>query len=295
MDEQQQELAAFERSIRGESEVEPAAGPAPVVEPEAEAPADQPETVEPEQPEVTSEAPAAPTDGVLPAEKPQAEEDPEVFDGFKRSELKRLVESASEVESLKQRLRRAEGKVGELNSRLQDAPKPVAPAPTQHPAELPAELKQFAQDYPDVYSSVQALIQMQQPQPQPAPPVAPHEPVAAGTSSAQAELDPEAIELAVMDRMHQGWREKVLSSAFGSWLTSQGDEVRQAYHGAQTASDLAGVVGRYDAWSAARQEQAEKASKGQQRLRSAVTPTGTAQRPQAAMTEEEAFRAALRS
>lgn len=303
MDEQQQELAAFESSIRGEAVAVPAADPAPAAGPEAELPLEQPEAVEPvaeqpEQPEAQAQAPAAPSDGNQPEQQPQTEDDPEVFEGFKRSEMKRLMESASKVETLEQQLRRANGKIGELNSRLQSAPlaAPAAAQPqAQQPAQLPEHLKQFEQDYPDVFRNVQALIQMQQPQPQAAPPAAPQEPVAAGIAGAQAEPDPLAIELAVMDRMHQGWREKVQSPAFGSWLAAQGDEVRQAYHDAQTATELAGVVGRFDQWSTARQEQADKAAKGQQRLQRAVTPNGAAPRPQAAMTEEEAFRAALRS
>ena len=207
MDEQQQELAAFESSLRGEPVEIPAADPAPEVESEVVEPEAQPEAEEPvtEQPTEAAEAPAAAASGDKPAEQPQAEDDPEVFEGFKRSELKRLVESASKVETLEQQLRRANGKIGELNSRLQSAPPAAPPAAqpqAQQPAQLPEDLKQFEQDYPDVARYVQALGFAQQPQPQAAPPAAPQEPVAAGNAGAQAEPDPLAIEIAVMDRMH---------------------------------------------------------------------------------------------
>lgn len=296
MDEQQQELAAFERGFAEASGLEP---PAPVT-PVAEAPQEpdpQPEPQEPEQPAEVVPEPEVKAEAAPPAESEQPQDDPEVFEGFKRSELKRLVESASEVESLKLRLRKAEGKVGELNGRLQQQP-PAAPVQASQQAavsveDLP-ELKQLEQDYPDVYRGIQALIKSQQPQPQAAPPVAPQEPVATGQAEAPAEPDRVAIELAVMDRTHQGWREKVQSQPFGSWLAAQGDEVRQAFQSASTAEELASVVNGFDKWTSGRQAAAEKAAKGQQRLQRAVTPTGSAQRPQAAPTEHEAMVDAFR-
>ncbi|MGF6211781.1 hypothetical protein [Comamonas sp. 4034] len=296
MDEQQQELAAFERGFAEASGLEP---PAPVA-PVAEVPQEPEVPTEPQEPEQQPEAPdaeGAEKTGETPVEKPPTEDDPELFEGFKRSELKRLVESASEVEPLKQRLRKAEGRVGELIGRLQQQP----PAPQVQASQqavvsvedLP-EIKQLEQDYPDVYRGIQALIKSQQPQAQAAPPVAPQEPVATVQAVEQAEPDQMFIELAVMDRTQPGWREKVQSQPFGSWLAAQGDETRQAFQAAQTAEALASVVDGYDKWIAGQQEAAEKAAKGQQRLQRAVTPTGSAQRPQAAPTEQEAMEAAFK-
>ena len=298
MDEQQQELAAFESSLRGEPVAFEAADPAPAAVSEAEEQPGAPEVAEP----AADAAPAVEiptqvvTDGDKPAEQPTKDDDPEVFEGFKRSEIKRLVQSASEVESLKLRLRKAEGKVGELNSRLlqPQAAQPPAPIPAL-PVEVPEDMKQFEQDYPDIARYIKAHGLPMQPLPQVAPPAAPHAPVAAGEAVAQAELDPMAVELAVMDHMHKGWLDKLQSEPFGMWLAAQGDEVKRGYASAQTAAELSAVIGQYDQWSAGRQAAADRAAKGQQRLQKAVTPTGNAPRPQAAMTEQEAFETALRS
>lgn len=278
MDEQQQEQTAFERSLTD-------AAPDTTAAPEAEVESQEPaaETAAP----VADEQPAQPE---APAEA-TPEDDPEVFDGFKRSEVKRLLTQAAEVEGLKQQLRKAHGKIGELNSRI---PPAHSGTPSHKATELsPEELKQFEEDYPDVAQYVRALGITPQPNTQDTPP-ADHSPEASGQVAAQADVDPIAVELAVMDRMHTGWREKVYSQEFSLWMAAQGEQVKQAYETANTADGLAAVIGQYDQWAAARSAAADKAAKGQQRLKASLTPTGNAPRPMAALTEQQAFEAALR-
>ena len=218
------------------------------------------------------------------------EDDPVVLDGFKRSEVKRLLEQASKVTDLEQQLRKAHGKIGELNTRIQPkAPaQPAAPAHTAAP-ELPQELRQFEQDFPEFATYAKALLQAQQPAAQAAPPAQEEQTVATAASPASAELDPVVIELAVMDRMHSGWREKVAGQEFSLWLAAQGQEVQSAFAAADTAQAMAAVIGQFDQWEAAKAAQAQKHAKGKQRLAAAVTPQGNAQQPQAALTEDQAF------
>lgn len=218
------------------------------------------------------------------------EDDPVVLDGFKRSEVKRLLEQASKVTDLEQQLRKAHGKIGELNTRIQPkAPaQPAAPAHTAAP-EFPQELKQFEQDFPEFATYAKALLQAQQPAAQAAPPAQEEQTVATAASPASAELDPVVIELAVMDRMHSGWREKVTGQEFGLWLAAQSPDVQAAFNAADTAQALAEVIGQFDQWSAAKAAQAQKHAKGKQRLAAAVTPQGNAPQPQAALTEDQAF------
>ena len=218
------------------------------------------------------------------------EDDPVVLDGFKRSEVKRLLEQASKVTDLEQQLRKAHGKIGELNTRIQPkAPaQPAAPAHTAAP-ELPQELKQFEQDFPEFATYAKALLQAQQPAAQVAPPAQEEQTVATAASPASAELDPVVIELAVMDRMHSGWREKVAGQEFSLWLAAQGQEVQSAFAAADTAQAMAAVIGQFDQWEAAKAAQAQKHAKGKQRLAAAVTPQGNAPQPQAALTEDQAF------
>ena len=218
------------------------------------------------------------------------EDDPVVLDGFKRSEVKRLLEQASKVTDLEQQLRKAHGKIGELNTRIQ----PKAPAQQAAPAhtaapELPQELKQFEQDFPEFATYAKALLQAQQPAAQAAPPAQEEQTVATAANHGQAELDPVVIELAVMDRMHSGWREKVAGQEFSLWLAAQGQEVQSAFAAADTAQAMAAVIDQFDQWGAAKAAQAQKHAKGKQRLAAAVTPQGNAPQPQAALTEDQAF------
>lgn len=217
------------------------------------------------------------------------DDDPVVLDGFKRSEVKRLLEQASKVPDLELQLRKAHGKIGDLGSKLQTPPvQQAAPVQTSAP-ELPQELVQFEQDFPEFAAYAKALLQAQQPAAQAAPPAQGEQTVATAAAPASAELDPVVIELAVMDRMHSGWREKVAGQDFSLWLAAQGQEVQSAFAAADTAQAMAAVIDQFDQWGAAKAAQAQKHAKGKQRLAAAVTPQGNAPQPQAALTEDQAF------
>lgn len=295
MDENQQEQEAFERSF-AETSGTPLPSPAPAA-PAAEETAVAPaaEAAAPAASGPTDPTPLAAGEGATPAAGAE-EEDPVVFDGFKRSEVQRLMGQAAKVDDLAQQLRRANGKIGELNGRIQSPPPAPVAAPTPAPApELTAELQQFEQDYPDVAKYIHARYGSAQPQSLVAPPTQQQQPVATGAATVQAELDPGAIELAVMDRMHKGWREKVQSPEFNVWLAAQEEQAQEAFAKADTADGLAAVIGQYEQFTTARAGAAERAARGQQRLKAAVTPSGNAPRPQSAPTEEEAFQAAFQA
>ena len=280
MDAQQQELAAFESSIAE------AAGAEPTTTDADDAPAVESQPTEAAGKESGEGSPDE-------KEKPKAEdEDPVLLDGLKRSELRRLLGNAADVETLKRQIDKAHGHIGELNRRFQQT---QAAAPRAAAAqELPPDLQQFEADYPEVAQYVRALGITPQ-QRQEAPPADVQQSAYADAQPAQAGPDPLAIEMVVMDRMHKGWREKLATQEFSMWLASQGDQVRQAYDTAQTADAMASVLGQYDQWAGARTAAADKAAKGQQRLQRSMTPSGNAPRPQGAPTELEAFEAALKS
>lgn len=307
--EQAQERAAFEQafaSVTGtepppapaaaSSDVSAEAGAAPAPAP-AEAPAPAPAAAAPqasEAPQDGADAPPAPEGQQAQPAQAAVDDDPVVFEGYKQSELKRLLGSAAKVETLEQQLRKANGKIGELNSRIQ-APAP-APTPTPAPApELPPELKQLEQDYPDVVQLVRHMVAGQQPR-QEAPPAEVQQPVATGSAhAAQAEPDPMVVEMAVLDRTNAGWREKIGTQEFNLWLTSQGEQVQQEFADVATADGMGSLLGKYDAWTNARATAADKAAKGQARLKAAVTPSGNAPRPQTAPTEMDAMEAAFKA
>lgn len=297
MDAQQQERAAFERSFAETAGIElPAttaasADAVAVAEPEAAA-------VEPAAPasvEPLESADAAPA-GQQAEQVASDDDDPVVFDGFKRSELRRLLlGNAAEVESLKRQVDKAHGNIGELKRSFQQSKDAPASAPVQQAPELPPELKQFEEDYPEVAKYVRSVVVTPKPERNEAAQATAADPVDQGQQQPQdAGIDPVAVELAVMDRMHQGWRDKVGSQEFGMWLASRDEQTRSDFLGAQTVDALAGVIGQYDQWAASRSAAADKAAKGQQRLQKATTPSGNAPRPQAAPTEREAMEAAFK-
>jgi hypothetical protein len=291
MDEQQQELAAFQSSINDTEATEQATTAADAVAVESQdagAVADGAEQGAVAQAEVSDAVQGQPEKATPTAE----DDDPVLLDGLKRSELRRLFESAAEVGTLKRQIDKAHGHIGELNRKFQQAAQaPVAKAQAQ---ELPEDIKRFEEDFPEVAQYVRALGVTPQ-QPQTASPADVQQTAYADAQPAQAGPDPLAIELAVMDRMHKGWREKLSTQEFNLWLGAQGEQVRQDYEMAQTADAMSAVLGQYDQWASARSAAAEKVAKGQQRLQRAMTPSGNAPRPQEAPTELDAFRAALKS
>ena len=300
MDEQQElgqaaEQAAFERSFAETAGIEPpapaAASTDATVVDGAEPAATQAATTEAEATQDGKPAAEQPAGQSAPQEQSAQDDDPVLLDGLKRSELRRLLGNAADVEAMKRQIDKAHGHIGELNRRLLQTPA-AAPAATAVAALSPADQQQFEADYPEVAQYVRALgITPQQRQETP-PADAPS--AQADAQTVQAGSDPLAIELAVMDRVHTGWREKLGSQEFSVWLASQEDAVRQAYGTAQTADAMAAVLGQFDQWTTARTVAADKVAKGQQRLQKAVTPTGNAQRPQSAPTELEAMEAAFK-
>lgn len=224
--------------------------------------------------------------GEKPADTPAAEEDPVLLDGLKRSELRRLLSNAADVDSLRKQLDKAHGSIGDLNRRVQQALPAVSQA-----RQLPPELQQFEQDYPEVAAYVKALGITPQPTQDVAPPAEEAHTEATGAQvPAQAEQNAWEVELMVMDRVHKGWREKVVTPDFKLWLARQPDDIRNTYDTTVSADELGGIVSKFDAESAARET---RQTQGRNRLERALTPSGNAPRPQAALTEDEAMRAAF--
>lgn len=300
MDDEQQELAqrqemdAMERAFAEGSGLEV---PAPTVAPaSAAAGAQEPQGPERAEAETSQESASGADDEADNKTTAAEDDDPVLLDGLKRSELRRLLGNAAEVESLKRMVDKAHGNIGDLNRKLsqQAAAMPAAASNVAAAKALaPEQMQQFEADYPDIAQYVRALG-LAPAQTQSAPPADVTNTVATVESqAAQAGHDTLAIELAVMDRMHNGWRDKVQSSDFNTWLASQGEQAKTAFETASTADGLASVIGQFDQWAAAREAAAQRAAKGQQRLQKATTPSGNAPRPQAAPTENEAMEAAF--
>ena len=281
------EQEVFEQALAGESFDPSTTAPEAVADVEQKQPAQDEQIATPEATEAPSAdgAPEVTSEADTPATQPE-DDDPVLLDGLRRSELHRLLSNAAEVETLKRMVDKAHGHIGDLKRQMQQQPQPAKQA--QAAPELSSDLTAFEQDYPEIAQYVRAMASSRQ---EPAPQQAEAEQKPQQAPHVQQAIDPVAVEMAVLDRVHKGWRETLQSQDFNLWLGSQDAQVRSAFDSAQTADEMGAILTQHQQWHAARQA----AARGQQRLRAAVTPTGSAQRPPAALTEQEIFEAALRS
>jgi hypothetical protein len=256
----------FLAGFAGVSEESPAA-------PAAEEPKEQPKAEQPKEPEQAQQPDES-------ADQPKDE--PQRFAGFTEDELKNLLARAAKVDELEAGLRKAHGKIGELNGKLQEVAK--APAPAQQPKSEQTDLSHVEEDYPDIAAWVRSQLGQKEPT-QEVPPQAQQPEPAQGASA-------ELIQLALMDHLHKGWREKVQSQEFNLWLAASGDDVRNAYQSAATAEALGSILTGYDAWQA---KKGQRSQAGNQRLEQAMTPQGNAGKPKTAPTPEDEFLAGFKS
>ncbi len=258
----EQESAAFNAgfdSIRNGSE-----GEQPP-EHRYEEPEDQPQEQEPEQPE----------------------EDALAGLGLTASEIKSLLQRAAKVDSIEDALGKAHGKIGELNRTLQEL-KSSGQRPTQQQAPAGGyddeSLTEFESTFPEFAPAVEARARriaqevMQQ------------------SAQAGQQPDPEAVSkavnLAVMDATHKGWRDTVASQDFDLWIATQPDSVRQTYATTWDHNELGEILGQF---SVSRRAVADRTTKSKQRLEAAITPDSRALRVSRAATELDAMQAGFES
>ncbi len=265
---QNSEEAAFLAGFAGDNGTEPA--PAPV----AEATTDAPNTPDESNVESQSQEAEAP-------KEPQAE--PAKIAGFTEDELRNLLARVAKVDELETSLRKAHGKLGELNGRLQEKEK----APVQKASEPEMDLSHIEEDYPDIAAWVRKQLESKEPAKDEQPvQQQPQQPTSVDGATN------EMIELALMDRLHKGWREKVQSQEFNLWLAASGEETRDTYQTAATADELGPVISGFDKWQESKGARTKTAN---DRLERAMTPTGSAGKPKVAPSAEDAFLTGFKS
>lgn len=243
----------------------------PEVEEKPAAVEDQPEKQEePEQTEAQQEA--------------DAEERP-VLAGLTESQIKALLERSAKVDAIEEQLRKAHGAIGELKGRIKEF-STSAPTHAEKAAPAPQKIEdptiaQYAEDFPEFVALADArarqiaaeLMQQQsasQPQQQAADPV---------------EFN-RNIQLALMDTLHDGWRDTVQSQDFALWIATQPDDVRQKYEPTESARELGGILSGFDAW---KKSAANRGAKSKERLEQALTPDGAPSRVRHAPSAEDDF------
>lgn len=221
-----------------------------------------------------------------PRDEPEAEaQEPESVEeealaglGLTASEIKSLLQRAAKVDSIEEALGKAHGKIGELNRTLQELKtSPQRPTP-QAPAEEYDEtaLNEFESTFPEFAPAVEARARR----------------IAQEVMQQSAQADPDAINkavnLAVMDATHKGWRETVASPEFDLWVSAQPESVRQTYATTWDHNELGGIVAKF---AESRRAVADRATRSKSRLEAALTPDGRSSRVSHAASEIDAMQA----
>ena len=240
-------------------------------------------------------------EGEQEAKSEEVDTDPVVFGGLRESQVKTLLERAARVDAIEEQLRKAHGKIGELNgSMIELRQQKQIPASKQQQndnellddsffealaadyPELPATIEQKAQRMAQEILEQQGYTQRPQEQQYQQP---------AQSASADPYEIQKAIGIAVMDATHNGWRETVQSQDFQLWLATQPERARVTYENTVDPSELWGIINGFHGHSAA----IGKTTRNRQRLDAAIVPDARSGKVSHAMTEEEAMIAAFNS
>jgi len=240
-------------------------------------------------------------EGEKEAKPEEVDTDPVVFGGLRESQVKTLLERAARVDAIEEQLRKAHGKIGELNGsmiELRQTRQQPAAKQQQNDNELLDDsfFEALAADYPELPATIEQKAQRmaqeileqqgytQQPQEQQ------YQQPAQSASADPYEIQ-KAIGIAVMDATHNGWRETVQSQDFQLWLATQPERARTAYENTVDPSELWGIINGFNSHSAA----IGKTTRNRQRLDAAIVPDARSGKVSHAMTEEEAMIAAFNS
>ena len=240
-------------------------------------------------------------EGEQKAKSEEVDTDPVVFGGLRESQVKTLLERAARVDAIEEQLRKAHGKIGELNGsmiELRQTRQQPAVKQQQNDNELLDDsfFEALAADYPELPATIEQKAQRmaqeileqqgytQQPQEQQ------YQQPVQSASPDPYEIQ-KAIGIAVMDATHNGWRETVQSQDFQLWLATQPERARTAYENTVDPSELWGIINGFNSHSAA----IGKTTRNRQRLDAAIVPDARSGKVSHAMTEEEAMIAAFNS
>ena len=239
-------------------------------------------------------------EGEKEAKSDEVDTDPVVFGGLRESQVKALLERAARVDAIEEQLRKAHGKIGELNGSMielrQTRQQPAVKQQNDNELLDDTFFESLAADYPELPATIeqkahrmaQEILEKQgyrtqQPQDE------------QYQSPGQTSPDPyeiqKAIGIAVMDATHNGWRETVQSQDFQLWLATQPERARTAYENTVDPSELWGIINGFNSHSAA----VGKTTRTRQRLDAAIVPDARSGKVSHAMTEEEAMIAAFNS
>ncbi len=243
------------------------------VPPEVKEPTEQQAEPETSEHEVQDPAQDAPNDEPL-------------FAGFTEAEIKSLLERSTRVDSIEDQLRKAHGKIGELNGTLQELKAHQSKPTHSAPAVDPEQMTEFETNFPEFVAMADARAQRIAEQM-----LAAQAPQGDQQPDIKVELQKE-VQLGIMDAMYPDWRDTVGTQDFSLWLATQTPEVQQTYEQTWNARELGGIVTGFKTW---KQTANDRASKSKQRLEGALLPDNKNSRVTHAPTAHDEFLAGFNS
>lgn len=236
---------------------------------------------EPKQESATDEKPEQKEEGKEEANTPAEPEEPTFF-GMSESQIKSLLERSAKVDAIEDQLRKAHGKIGELNSTVQNLssqrqqPTPQAPAASVDDGEM----SQWEKDFPELAQLAEAKARK----------------IATEMMAGQqANSQPQAVSrdeivreanLAIMDATYDGWRDTINTQDFSLWIATQPADVQEQFNNTVSAKVLGGVLSSYETWKS---KVADRGNKSKARLEQALIPSGVAAKVSHAPSAHDEF------
>lgn len=232
-----------------------------------------PDSSESKAPEAVVEKVETPEQEETDAAQPETPEAPEeeMFLGMSASQIKTLLEKAAKVDQIEEQLRKAHGKIGELNSHIHQ-PK-SAPTQSDAPAVNDEDLTQWERDFPEVAALVEAKLRRLQP-------------MAPEAQTTTTGLTPTDVAMQVLDVTHDGWRETISSQDFSLWIATQDQDTQETFSTTANAKAMGKILSSFDSWKT---KVADRGAKSRARLEEAIVPTGNGAKVVTAPTEQDAF------
>lgn len=214
-------------------------------------------------------------------EEAKAEADEPTFFGMSESQIKSLLERSAQVDEIKDQLRKAHGKIGELNSTVQNLSSQRQQPTQQAPATSldEGEMSQWEQDFPELAQLAEAKARK----------------IATEMMGGQANSQLQAISrdeivreanLAIMDANYDGWRDTINTQDFALWIATQPADVQEQFNNTVSAKVLGGVLTSFDNW---KNKVADRGNKSKARLEQALIPSGNAAKVSHAPSAHDEF------
>lgn len=255
-----------------------------------EPPAEEPKAAGEPAPAESEQQPDAQVDEQQPAEEAQP---PVLIAGLTEDQLKAALLKVGQVDELNGQLRKAFGRMGELQGHIQQLQKSGSGG-----VKLSADkLKRLSSEFPEMAQMIaEDLSEALGSGGGPAfDPSQVDQLVSERLTAAEEKIQKE-MEKRWLTRQHKDWQQVVASDDFNLWVQNVlTEEEAEQFVNSWDAEYVSEKLSEFKRWNQQSIDAKRSKEEKQKRLESAVTPSGTRSEPNATMTEDEAMDAAYRA